>query len=80
MKKAYKIISVILVFILTLSTVSITSKAIKRPTLTVDVVEANPGDEVEVKVKIFGNYGIAGALIKISYDTNKNICIIICGL
>ena len=73
MKKAYKIISVILVFILTLSTVSITSKAIKSQTLTVDVVEANPGDEVEVKVKISGNYGIAGALIKISYDTKLTL-------
>ena len=73
MKKAFKIISVFLVLILTLSTVPITAKATKRPTLTVDVVEANPGDEVEVKVRISGNYGIAGALIKISYDSKLTL-------
>lgn len=73
MKKGFKFISVILAILLMLSTVSIMAFAVKRPTLTVDTVEANPGDTVTINIRISGNTGIAGALIGLSYDSKLTL-------
>ena len=73
MKRGFKIISVILTMLLLLSTVSIIAFAVKKPTITVDAVEANPGDTVTINVSISGNTGIAGALIGVSYDSKLTL-------
>lgn len=73
MKKICKIISVILVLVTTLSVFSVIANASRKPTITVDTVSANPGDTVKVEVKISGNTGIAGALLKISYDSKLTL-------
>lgn len=45
----------------------------KEPTITVSSVSANAGDTVEVKVLISNNPGIAGAILKVSYDSNLKL-------
>ncbi len=69
MKNRNRIIATILSLIMIVSTVPIIAIAAKAPMLTVDSVEAEPGDTVKVNVSISGNTGIAGALIGISYDS-----------
>lgn len=69
MKNRNRIIATILSLIMIVSTVPIIAFAAKVPTLTVDSVEAEPGDTVKVNVKISGNTGIAGALIGVAYDS-----------
>lgn len=73
MKKIYKAISVMLVLVTTLSVFSVIATASRKPTITVDTVSANPGDTIKVEVKISGNTGVAGALLKISYDSKLTL-------
>lgn len=73
MKRGFRIISVILILLLLLSTVPMTAFAAKKPTITVDTIEANPGDTVTINISISGNTGIAGALIGISYDSKLTL-------
>ena len=73
MKNRNRIIATILSLIMIVSTVPIIAIAAKAPTLTVDSVEAEPGDTIKVNVSISGNTGIAGALIGISYDSRLNL-------
>lgn len=73
MKRGFRIISVVLILLLLLSTVPVTAFAAKKPTITVDTVEAKTGETVTINVSISGNTGIAGALIGISYDSKLTL-------
>ena len=41
--------------------------------IKVDIVDCNPGETVEVKLSISGNTGIAGAVLKVSYDSELEL-------
>lgn len=41
--------------------------------IKIDTVDCNPGETVEVKLSISGNTGIAGAVLKVSYDSDLEL-------
>jgi len=73
MKSKCKLISIALVILLMLTNISTIAFAAKNPTVTIDTVEASSGDTIDVAVTISGNTGIAGAIVKISYDSELTL-------
>lgn len=51
-----------------ITTLNFSANAATEPTITLDTVEAKPGDTVSVKVNIENNPGMWGMDLKISYD------------
>jgi|GEM_PF-6461366 len=72
MKKRLKAISIILAMILALAPGFPVQKAYAAGTaITVQTLEAHPGDTVTLKVSISGNTGVALFQLPLSYDSDK---------
>lgn len=69
MKKTTSLIICVIIFAMGISCIA----SVSETALNLGSVSCLPGDVVEIPLTISGNTGIAGAVIKISYDSNLEL-------